>query len=113
MNEWLRRIIVLILVGFGIFTIARIIFRFQLFDFRLYYEGARAAILSNDPYSVQGVIYPPLTLVLLSPLAALPVGIAEDLWTLGSVFALIGSIVLNLKSVDMDVGWEKVATILV
>ncbi|MCA9373145.1 DUF2029 domain-containing protein [Candidatus Woesebacteria bacterium] len=111
MNEWLRRIIVLILVGFGIFTIARIIFSFQLFDFRLYYEGARAAILSNDPYSVQGVIYPPLTLVLLSPLAALPVGLAEDFWTLGSVFALIGLIVLILKSVDMDVGWEKVATI--
>lgn len=109
MKLWLWRIITLGLVAFGIFTIARIIFSFQLFDFRLYYEGARAAILSNDPYSVQGVIYPPLTLVLLSPLAALPVRIAEDFWTLGSVFALIGSIVLILKSVDDKVSWEKIA----
>ena len=95
-----------LLVGFIVvsllysaFTVTRIIATSQLQDFRLYYLGAQSILLGKNPYKeVQGVIYPPIALVLLTPFAALPYSVAEDVWTVLSVIALLSSIFLLISS---------------
>lgn len=83
---------------YSAFTVTRILATSQLQDFRLYYLGAQSVLLGKNPYEeVQGVIYPPISLALLTPFASLPIELAEDVWTLFSLIALLTSIVLLLK----------------
>lgn len=89
---------ILVSFSFSIFTVVRILDQFQLQDFRLYYLGAQAILLGKNPYTeVQGVIYPPISLVLLTPFATLPMELAEDVWTIFSLTALLISIYLLLQ----------------
>ncbi len=84
--------------SYSIFTVVRILTSFQLQDFRLYHLGAQSILLGKNPYTeVQGVIYPPISLALLTPFATLPVALAEDVWTVLSLMALFVSILLLLK----------------
>jgi alpha-1,2-mannosyltransferase len=89
---------IFVLISYSAFTVTRILATSQLQDFRLYYLGVQAVLLGKNPYErVQGVIYPPISLVLLTPFATLPLGFAEDVWTLFSLFALLASIFLLLR----------------
>lgn len=89
---------ILVSFSFSIFTVVRILAQFQLQDFRLYYLGAQSILLGKNPYAeVQGVIYPPISLVLLTPFATLPIELAEDVWTICSLSALLVSIFLLLQ----------------
>ncbi|HNQ16483.1 MAG TPA: glycosyltransferase family 87 protein [Candidatus Woesebacteria bacterium] len=83
--------------SYSAFSVTRILATSQLQDFRLYYLGAQAVLLGKNPYEeVQGVIYPPISLVLLTPFASLPLDFAEDVWTLFSLIALLSSVLLLL-----------------
>lgn len=85
-------------ISYSAFTVTRILATSQLQDFRLYYLGAQSVLLGKNPYEqVQGVIYPPISLALLTPFASLPIELAEDVWTLFSLFALFASILLLLR----------------
>ncbi len=84
--------------SYSLFTVARIIAVSQLQDFRLYYLGAQSVLRNKNPYEqVQGVIYPPISLVLLTPFASLPLEFAEDVWTIFSLIALLVSVSLLLR----------------
>lgn len=83
---------------YSAFTVTRILVTSQLQDFRLYYLGTESVLLGKNPYEeVQGVIYPPISLVLLTPFATLPIKLAEDVWTIFSLIALLISIFLVLN----------------
>ena len=58
------------------------------------WPAGRAVLHGNFDYNVlfaraDPFIYPPLTAVLLAPLAALPVGVADGLYTAGSILAVM------------------------
>lgn len=90
-------------VLFSIFTVARIIYNFQLQDFSVYYRGIQDYLNHKNPYANPSggkVIYPPISLVLLAPFGLLPYELAERVWTLVSYISIIGSIFILFKSAE-------------
>jgi alpha-1,2-mannosyltransferase len=61
-------------------------------DFSQYYFGAKAI----NPY-LNGVIYPPLALMIFSPLRLMPFIMAEKVWTILSLISLFASVYLIFR----------------
>lgn len=89
-------------VAFSIFTVVRILFTFQLFDFvNVYYPSIQDILHSRNLYHnpLTDVNYPPTTFLFLFPFGLIPIEVAQKIWTILSFSALIGSIFVILKAV--------------
>jgi hypothetical protein len=87
-------------VFYSVFTVGRIFFDFQLQDFRVYYLAVRAFIIGSNPYIDWGAgvyLYPPASLVFLSPFGLLEYELAERIWTLVSFGSLVAAIMILLR----------------
>ncbi len=89
-------------IAFSLFTIARILLTFQLFDFvNVYYPAIQDILNGRNLYDnpATDVNYPPTTFLFLFPFGLIPIDIAQKIWTILSFSALIGSIFVILKAV--------------
>lgn len=84
-------------VSFSMFTVIRILNNFHLQDFSVYYQGIQDYLNNKNPYVDSRVIYPPIFLVLLSPVGFLTYELAEKVWILVSYMSIIGSIYILIK----------------
>lgn len=96
--------IVISLIYF-IFTIARILFSFQLMDFSFYYQSVQLVLNGGSPYKNGNFIlnYPPTAIFFFFPFSIFTYKAGEIFWTLISVTTLLGSIFVLLKSVNKKV----------
>lgn len=58
-------------------------------DFTVFWSAAQAMLYGRDPYSLPGVYYPLPTFFLFLPLAALPLSVAEVVWTVVELLVLV------------------------
>ena len=94
-------------------------------DFRVYYEAARAALAGLDPYRVENLVsvsgrpanlrflYPPIALTPFLGFAVLPEPVALALWMACKVLLLAGLVVLWKRVFVPEAGWFATALVAV
>lgn len=100
--KYVSYLFILFGIVFSLFTIARILFTFQLFDFvNVYYPSIQDIMHGRNLYDnpATDVNYPPTTFLFLFPFGLIPIAIAQKIWTILSFSALSGSIFVILKAV--------------
>lgn len=85
------KLILVWLVGiYGVFTVARILIQFRLFDFAIYYQSVLDLQSGINMYldSTIAMKYPLSGMLVLYPIGWLPYAVAEKLWTIVSLSSL-------------------------
>jgi hypothetical protein len=91
-----------LVAAYSLLTVARIIFTFNLLDFSVYHSASVYFLHGQNPYTPlpnnMHFVYPPPAVLLLSWVGVLPLGVAENVWTVLSFLSLLFSIYLLIKS---------------
>lgn len=75
---------------------------FALFDFNIYYQASKDVMVGRALYHNPAIDnnYPPTAVLFMLPVSYLPQNLAENIWTIGSVLAMIWSLWILSKVVD-------------
>ncbi len=100
--QLIKKIFIGLSLLFALFTLGRILFNFKLFDFNIYYLAGRDLLVGRELYKNPQIDnnYPPSALLFTLPFSQMPQQAAEKIWTISSLFFLISSIIIVLKSVN-------------
>lgn len=102
----LKKLLIGFFVGLSLlllfFTTLRIMMTFALFDFNIYYQASKDVLAGRALYHNSAIDnnYPPTALVFMLPVSFLPQNLAENIWTIGSVLAMIWSVWILSSAID-------------